>query len=115
MVCGPPTPEITGLVASVTVMVWLQLAVLPNYAELVPGLGEVIAALRQRGLRIAATTGYFPEATKLVLELAARQGFVPDCAVGADDVKSGPDKKIGGPFDVKAITGELKGRQLCYV
>ena len=33
----------------------------------------------------------------------------------ADDVKSGPDKKIGGPFDVKAITGELKGRQLCYV
>ena len=33
----------------------------------------------------------------------------------ADDVKSGPDKKIGGPFDVKAITGELKGKQLCYV
>src|SRR5207253_10848434 len=35
--------------------------------------------------------------------------------VRADDVKSGPDKKIGGPFDVKAITGELKGKQLCYV
>jgi hypothetical protein len=36
-------------------------------------------------------------------------------ATRADDVKSGPDKKIGGPFDVKAITGELKGKQLCYV
>jgi len=30
-------------------------------------------------------------------------------------VKSGPDKKISGPFDVKAITGELAGKQLCYV
>jgi len=30
-------------------------------------------------------------------------------------IKSGPDKKISGPFDVKAITGELKGKELCYV
>ena len=35
----------------------------------------------------------------------------------ADDIKSGPTKggRIGGPFDVKAITGELKGKTLCYV
>jgi len=33
----------------------------------------------------------------------------------AGDVKSGPDKKNGGAFDVKAITGEMKGKQLCYV
>jgi len=30
-------------------------------------------------------------------------------------IKSGPDKKIAGPFDVKAITGEVAGKQLCYV
>ena len=36
-------------------------------------------------------------------------------AVQADDIKSGPDKKIGGPFQVKAITGDNKGTQLCYV
>jgi len=30
-------------------------------------------------------------------------------------VKSGPDKQIGGPFDVKAITGEVAGKTLCYV
>jgi len=30
MVCGPPTPEITGLVVSVTVMVWLAVLVLPQ-------------------------------------------------------------------------------------
>jgi hypothetical protein len=33
----------------------------------------------------------------------------------ADDLKSGPKEKIGGPFDVKAITGEKAGKQLCYV
>jgi hypothetical protein len=33
----------------------------------------------------------------------------------ADDVKSGPKEKIGGPFDVKAITGEKAGKELCYV
>src|SRR5438477_11818737 len=30
MVCGPPTPEIIGLVVSVTVMVWLAVLVLPH-------------------------------------------------------------------------------------
>ena len=33
----------------------------------------------------------------------------------ADDIKSGPDKKIGGAFNVKAITGEKAGKTLCYV
>ncbi len=35
--------------------------------------------------------------------------------VSADELKSGPDKKIAGPFDVKAITGEKAGKTLCYV
>ncbi len=34
--------------------------------------------------------------------------------VTADEIKSGPGKKTGGPFDVKAITGERKGDTLCY-
>lgn len=33
----------------------------------------------------------------------------------AQDVKSGPDKKIGGAFDVRVVTGENKGRTMCYV
>lgn len=33
----------------------------------------------------------------------------------ADDVKSGPDKKIAGAFNVKAITGEKAGETFCYV
>lgn len=33
----------------------------------------------------------------------------------AEDIKSGPEERIGGPFDVKAITGANKGRTLCYI
>jgi peroxiredoxin len=36
-------------------------------------------------------------------------------AVQAADLKSGPDGKIGGAFNVKAITGEKAGKSLCYV
>ena len=36
-------------------------------------------------------------------------------AARADELKSGPDKKIGGAFQVKAITGGSKGKTLCYV
>ena len=36
-------------------------------------------------------------------------------AILADDLKSGPDKKAGGAFDVKAITGANKDKTLCYV
>jgi hypothetical protein len=35
--------------------------------------------------------------------------------VKADELKSGPDGKIGGAFQVKAITGDKKGETLCYV
>src|SRR6266700_2727285 len=61
--------------------------------------------LRSRSMRVRFL-GCLAAVAGLALALAATR---------ADDVKSGPDKKIGGPFDVKAITGELKGRQLCYV
>jgi hypothetical protein len=33
----------------------------------------------------------------------------------AEELKSGLDKRTGGPFQVKAFTGDNKGKQLCYV
>jgi hypothetical protein len=36
-------------------------------------------------------------------------------AVQADELKSGPEKKIGGAFNVKAITGGSTGKTFCYV
>ena len=41
----------------------------------------------------------------LALALAAR----------GDDLKSGPEKRAGGSFQVKAISGDNKGKTLCYV
>ena len=35
--------------------------------------------------------------------------------VRADDLKSGPEERIGGPFQVKAFSGENKGQTLCYI
>ena len=32
-----------------------------------------------------------------------------------DDLKSGPEKRAGGSFQVKAISGANKGKTLCYV
>ncbi len=46
--------------------------------------------------------------------LVVAMGLVASIANG-EDVKSGPEKKIGGAFDVKAITGEKAGKTLCYV
>lgn len=51
---------------------------------------------------------------RVFLTLALALGLSLSVAV-ADDVKSGPDKKIGGAFNVKAITGEKAGKTLCYV
>jgi hypothetical protein len=33
----------------------------------------------------------------------------------ADDIKSGPEDEIGGPFDIRAFTGAGKGKKFCYV
>ncbi|MBY0458924.1 MAG: hypothetical protein K2V38_16420 [Gemmataceae bacterium] len=46
--------------------------------------------------------------------LAVAVAFTASFATG-EDLKSGPDKKIGGAFDVNAITGEKAGKKLCYV
>src|SRR4051794_24170204 len=49
----------------------------------------------------------------LGLALALAVGFT--LTASAEEIKSGPGKKIGGAFQVKAITGEKAGKQLCYV
>lgn len=49
-----------------------------------------------------------------MLAFAAVAGLSLSVAV-ADELKSGPKDKIGGAFNVKAITGEKAGKELCYV
>jgi peroxiredoxin len=53
---------------------------------------------------------------RVLLTLALALGLSVSLA-SAEDVKSGPgaDKSIGGAFNVKAITGDKAGKELCYV
>ena len=67
----------------------LQMACLPRYAGVIPGVTDCLAALRERGVAVATTTGYNRAMTDLVLGAAAAQGFVPDGSVSADEVPSG--------------------------
>ena len=67
----------------------LQLDVLPRYSALIPGVREAVDALRERGVRIAANTGYNRRMMESVLQATAGQGFVPDAAVCASDVAGG--------------------------
>ena len=61
----------------------LHLEVLDRHYQLVPGVLPVMAELRQRGIKIGATTGYFRSAAERVYEAARQQGYSPDCRVCA--------------------------------
>jgi phosphonoacetaldehyde hydrolase len=66
-----------------------QLEVVTDHCRLVPGLIECVAALRKRGLKIGATTGYFCAASDRVRAVAEAQGYVPDVSLCPDDVAGG--------------------------
>jgi len=36
-------------------------------------------------------------------------------AARSDELKSGPEKKTGGAFTIKAVTGASAGKSFCYV
>ena len=67
----------------------VQLDEIDKHAELIPGTMPVIAELRDRGIKIGASTGYFSQAAEIVLRSAAESGYVPDANVCADDVVKG--------------------------
>ena len=67
----------------------LQLAVLGDYTDLIPGLLEAQEGFRRRGLLIGSNTGYNRAMTDILLAAAQRQGYRPDATVCADDVPAG--------------------------
>lgn len=64
-------------------------AVVGDFADLVPGAAETVAALRARGLKIGSTTGYTRSIMARLAPLAAAQGFAPDNLVCAGDLPEG--------------------------
>ena len=67
----------------------MQLDVLANYSELIPGTLEAVDKFRKRGLKIGSTTGYTGEMMALLQSEATKRGYTPDSTVCATDVPAG--------------------------
>ena len=67
----------------------LQLAVIAQHADVIPGTLEALTAFRQRELKIGSTTGYTRAIMDQLAPLAAQRGYVPDAIVCADEVPAG--------------------------
>jgi phosphonoacetaldehyde hydrolase len=67
----------------------LQIGVLKNYSELVNETLTAQTEFRKRKMKIGTTTGYNNDMMKIIVEEAARQGYVPDSVVCATDVPYG--------------------------
>lgn len=67
----------------------MNAAVVPDFSDFIPGALEVVAALRERGLKVGSTTGYNRPIMEVVSAIAARGGFVPDSLVCAGDLVTG--------------------------
>jgi phosphonoacetaldehyde hydrolase len=66
-----------------------QMACLADYADLIPGTLEAVAAFRARGLKIGSTSGYLVEMNDLLLREAKKRGYEPDTSVCAGHVPFG--------------------------
>lgn len=70
-------------------------AAVPQHAQLVPGVPQLVQQLRARGLKIGSTTGYNREIMDVLVPLAAAQGFEPDNLVCAGDVAENRPSPLG--------------------
>ncbi|MDR3516319.1 MAG: phosphonoacetaldehyde hydrolase [Azospirillaceae bacterium] len=71
------------------IFVPLNVAVVTDFADLIPGTLEVVNALRARGLRIGSTTGYNRPIMEALLPVAAARGYAPEITVCAGDLAQG--------------------------
>jgi len=67
----------------------LNVAVIPEHADLIPGVAEAVAGLRERGIRVAATTGYTRPILEVLEPIAARQGYAPEFTICAGETAEG--------------------------
>ena len=66
-----------------------QLSCLERYSDLIPGVSETVARLRQRGMKVGTTTGYTRPMLEMLIAKAAGQGYRPDSNLCPDDVGAG--------------------------
>ncbi|MGQ9370753.1 phosphonoacetaldehyde hydrolase [Azospirillum sp. ST 5-10] len=66
-----------------------QIAVVADYADVIAGVPEAVAALRARRMRIGSTTGYTRDIMAACVGKAEAQGYAPDAMVCAGDLPTG--------------------------
>jgi phosphonoacetaldehyde hydrolase len=66
-----------------------QIAVIARYATPIPGIVEMLAALRARGIKIGSCTGYTRPMIDALLPAATAHGVVVDASVTPDEVPAG--------------------------
>ena len=74
-----------------------QLACLPKYTKLLPGIAAVVKRLQKRGIKIGSSTGFTRPMVDVLEKAAKKQGYVPDASVAGDEVVNGARPK---PFMV---------------
>lgn len=67
----------------------LMLDHITDFAEPIPGLLDLVGALRARGVRIGSSTGYTRPMLEQLMTAAAGYGYAPDAAICSTDVPSG--------------------------
>jgi len=68
-------------------------AVLKDHVDLLPGVLDTVAEIREMGLTIGSTTGYTQAMMDVVAPLAKEKGYAPDCLVCPDEVAG-----VGRPY-----------------
>jgi len=63
-----------------------QLAVLPQYTEMITGAVGTVNLLKSSGLKIGSTTGFTTPMVEILKKAASKAGYTPDCYVCADEV-----------------------------
>lgn len=66
-----------------------QIACLPEYTDLLPGVAEVTQRLQKQGLKLGCSTGFTRAMVDVLLKDAMKQGFNPDATVAGDEVEQG--------------------------
>lgn len=67
----------------------LQKETLAAHDDVIPGVPELVAECRARGLKIGSTTGYTRELVDVFADSVARQGYKPDSILCSEEVPSG--------------------------
>lgn len=63
--------------------------ILQSHSTLIPGVVDAVKKLRERGIKIAGSTGYFKEAADIVAKCGAEGGYVPDAMTNSSEVCAG--------------------------